>query len=132
MKAIVIGIGATLLMDAWNLLLRRALGVKSLDMCTLGRLVVRRHECLVGWVGHYTIGVVLAAAFVLLMPAWLDRPALIPAMMFGAVTVVFPIFILQPALGIDSAKARLKSMGTHLVYGLGLFFSAEMLRLLLR
>jgi Protein of unknown function (DUF2938) len=37
--ATAIGIGATLLMDLWNLLLKRALGIPSLDYCLLGRWV---------------------------------------------------------------------------------------------
>lgn len=35
--AITIGIGATLLMDLWNLFLKRAFGIPSLNYCLLGR-----------------------------------------------------------------------------------------------
>ena len=35
--AIAIGIGATLLMDLWNLFLKRAFGIPSLNYCLLGR-----------------------------------------------------------------------------------------------
>ncbi len=35
--AIAIGIGATLLMDLWNLFLKRAFGIASLNYCLLGR-----------------------------------------------------------------------------------------------
>ena len=35
--AIVIGLGATLVMDFWNLFLKRAFGIQSLDFCLLGR-----------------------------------------------------------------------------------------------
>ena len=147
--AVVIGIGATLLMDAWNLLLKRAFGIGSLDYCMLGRWVLhmpaalrhaniaaaarRHHECPVGWTAHYSIGVSLALVFVLLQSGdGLTRPTLSPALLFGLVTVVFPFFVLQPALGlgIASAKAarplqaRVKSMGTHLVFGLGLYLGA--------
>lgn len=74
--AVAIGIGATLLMDLWNLLLKRVLGIPSLNYCLLGRWVrhmaggrvrhasiaaaePKSHECTVGWVSHYSIGVVL-------------------------------------------------------------------------
>ena len=35
--AIAIGIGASLLMDLWNLFLKRAFGTPSLNYCLLGR-----------------------------------------------------------------------------------------------
>jgi hypothetical protein len=137
-------------MDLWNLFLKRAFGIPSLDYCLLGRWVrhmaggtfrhasiakaeKRSFECAVGWATHYAIGVSLAIAFVFLASgAWLDRPTLLPALLFGLVTVVFPFFLLQPALGFGvasskaakPAQARLKSLGTHLVFGLGLYACA--------
>jgi hypothetical protein len=147
--AIAIGIGATLLMDLWNLFLKRAFGIPSLNYCLLGRWLRHmsagtfRHasigespqkssECAVGWIGHYTIGIVLALVFVSLAPAWLARPSFLPALVFGIVTVVFPFFILQPSLGLGIAgsktpkpmQARLKSLATHTVFGVGLYLCA--------
>lgn len=133
MRAIVIGVGATLLMDVWNGFLARAFGIRSLDFCAIGRLLTRRHECVAGWTAHYTIGVVLAVAFGLIVtPAWLERPTLGPALAFGAITVVFPVLVLQPALGLGGARQRMKSLVTHLVYGGGLFLTAEVVRLMLQ
>jgi hypothetical protein len=82
---VAIGVGATLVMDLWNLFLRRAFGIPSLDYCLLGRWL--RHmpegtfvhasittatqkafECAVGKLAHYSIGVVLAIVFVVLAP----------------------------------------------------------------
>jgi hypothetical protein len=37
LRAIALGIGATLGMDLWNLFLKRAFGIPSLDYCLLGR-----------------------------------------------------------------------------------------------
>jgi hypothetical protein len=148
--AIAIGIGATLLMDLWNLFLKRAFGIPSLNYCFLGRWVLhipggtfrhdsiakaapRRYECEMGWVTHYTIGISLAIVFVALVSAnWLSRPRLMPALLYGFATVVFPLFVLQPALGLGVAsaktpnptKARLKSLGTHFVFGIGIYLSA--------
>jgi Protein of unknown function (DUF2938) len=147
--AIAIGLGATLVMDLWNLLLKRAFGVPSLDYCLLGRWV--RHmpggtlahaniaaaspkplECAVGWIAHYTIGVVFALAFVILTGDWLAQPTLLPALLYGLGTVVFPFFIMQPSLGFGIASsraanpthARLKSLVTHSVFGVGLYLWA--------
>jgi len=145
--AIAMGIGASLLMDLWNLFLKRAFGVPSLDYCLLGRWFRHmpggtfRHasiakaprkpfECAVGWIAHYTIGVVLALVFVALASGdWLARPTVLPALLYGIATVVFPLFVMQPSLGLGvaasrtprPAQARLKSLVTHTVFGVGLY-----------
>ena len=148
--AVAIGIGASVLMDAWNLFLKRAFGIPSLSYCLLGRWLLhmpggtfahasiaaapeKRLECPVGWLAHYTIGVVFAVVFVAFAPGdWLARPALLPALLYGVGTVVFPLFILQPSLGLGfaasrtprPAQARLKSLATHTVFGIGLYLCA--------
>ena len=145
--AVAIGIGATLLMDAWNLFLKRMFGIPSLNYCLLGRWLRHmtggtfRHanisaatpktfECPVGYTAHYSIGVVFGLLFVLLTSSdWLSRPTLLPALIFGVTTVVFPLFILQPSIGLGVAsskaakpmQARLKSLATHTVFGIGLY-----------
>src|SRR5687768_1371211 len=134
-------------MDAWNLFLKRAFALPSLNYCLLGRWV--RHmpggtfthpnitaaaekpfECPVGWLAHYTIGVMLAFGFVVLTSGgWLLQPTLLPALLYGIVTVMFPFFVMQPAFGLGIAssrtskpiQARLKSLATHTVYGAGLY-----------
>ena len=144
------GIGATLIMDLWNLFLKRAFRIPSLDYALLGRWLLHmpggtfRHvsiaaaprkplEGLAGWVAHYSIGIAFALVFILLVAdEWLANPALLPAVLYGAATVVFPFFIMQPSLGLGiaasktphPARARLKSLGTHTVFGIGLYASA--------
>jgi hypothetical protein len=148
--AVAVGIGATLVMDLWNLFLKRTFGIPSLNYCLLGRWVrhmpggtfmhasiaaapQKHHECTVGWVAHYTIGVVFALVLVLLTSGdWLARPTVLPALLYGIGTVVFPFFIMQPSLGLGIAasrtpnptQARLKSVVTHIVFGVGLYVSA--------
>jgi hypothetical protein len=147
LAAIAIGIGATLVMDLWNLLLKRAFGIASLDYCLLGRWVLhipagtfrhdniraaarKPHECTAGWITHYTIGIMLAIGLVVLTSGeWPARPTLWPALLYGIGTVVFPFFLLQPSLGLGIAssrapnptQARLKSLATHTVFGIGLY-----------
>lgn len=147
MAGVAIGAGATLCIDAWNLFLARVLGIRSLDYCLLGRWVrhltssvvqhrsisaaaPRPHECAVGWFAHYAIGATLAIAFVTwIAPEWIGRPTLGSALLYGVGTVVFPFFVLQPSLGLGVAssatrhptQARLKSLATHAVYGVGLY-----------
>ncbi|MBP6670357.1 MAG: DUF2938 domain-containing protein [Gemmatimonadales bacterium] len=148
-----VGIGATVTIDLWGLLLRRAFGIASLSFCLLGRWILhmpggrfvhasigaaaaRPGECAVGWTAHYLIGMGFAVLFVLVAPAgWLERPTVGPALAFGVVTTLVPFLVLQPALGLGLASskaarpwlARLKSLGTHAVFGLGLYLSARLL-----
>ena len=44
LAAMVIGLGATLFIDLWALLLRQAFGIRSLDYCLLGRWVLHMPE----------------------------------------------------------------------------------------
>src|SRR5882762_5249698 len=124
LRGIAVGIGATLIMDLWNLFLKRTLGIPSLNYCLLGRWLRHmpggtfRHaniaaaspqpfECAVGRVAHYTIGVMLALGFVVLLSGdWLARPTVLPALVYGIGTVVFPFFIMQPSLGLGIAASR--------------------------
>jgi hypothetical protein len=150
LAATAIGIGATLLMDLWNLFLKRRFNIPSLSYCVLGRWLrhmpegTLRHaninaapsksfECIVGWIAHYSIGVGFALAFIVLTSGdWLARPTLLPALLYGIGTVVFPFFIMQPSFGLGIAasrapkprQARLKSLATHTVFGLGLYVCA--------
>src|SRR5687768_13509759 len=96
-SAILLGVGATLGMDLSNLFLERMVGLASLNYCLLGRWIrhmpegrvrhanigsaaAKSHECSVGWVAHYSIGITLAAGFLLLAPHdWLARPTLLPS-----------------------------------------------------
>ena len=156
LAGIAIGVGATLLIDLWALLLRRTFGIRSLDLCLLGRWMLhmpagmirhrsiaaapgRRHECKVGWTAHYLIGVTFAVLFVSLgSDGWLANPTLVPALAFGVATVLFPFLTMQPAFGLGIAsskmphpyKARLKSVTTHAVFGLGLWIWAQLLEFL--
>ena len=156
--AIAIGIGATLVMDLWNLFLKRTFNIPSLNYCLLGRWLRHmpggtfRHasitaaspqpfECMVGWSAHYTIGVVFALVFVVLISGdWFARPTLLPALLYGIGTVVFPFLIMQPSLGLGIAasrtpkatQARVKSLVTHTVFGVGLYVCALGVRYVLR
>jgi hypothetical protein len=156
--AVAIGVGATLLMDLWNLFLKRTFTIPSLSYCLLGRWFRhmlggtlrhasisaaprKRYECTVGWMAHYSIGVGLALVFVGLTSGdWLARPTVLPALLYGIATVVFPFFIMQPSFGLGIAasrtahptQARLKSLATHIVFGVGLYVCALGVRYALR
>lgn len=149
LRAALIGVGATLVMDLWGLLLKRV-GVPSLDFALLGRWIghlpsgVVRHasiakaapvrgELWIGWLAHYSIGVGFAALLLAIFGlAWARSPSPLPALLIGIVTVLAPWLVLQPAMGAGIASSKtprplfncLKSLVTHIVYGLGLYLAA--------
>jgi hypothetical protein len=150
LSAVLLGVGATVSTDIWALLLKRVFGIPSLSFCLLGRWLLhmpegkfthsgiaaaqpKTSECATGWIAHYAIGIVFALLFIAVVSeSWLAGPTLLPALLFGAGTVLFPFLIMQPSLGLglaaakapNPAQARLKSLVTHLVFGLGLYVSA--------
>ncbi|HEY8258293.1 MAG TPA: DUF2938 domain-containing protein [Gemmatimonadales bacterium] len=155
--ATLVGLGATLVLDLWALLLRRGFNISSLNYCLLGRWLLhmpdgrivhesiaaaqrKRHECPLGWIAHYLIGTGFALMFVLLTSgAWLERPTLLPAVSFGLATTLVPFLVMQPSFGLGIAasktpnptQARLKSLMTHTVFGVGLYIWASLLSRLL-
>jgi len=150
-----IGIGATIIMDIWAILLKRLLSITPLNYALVGRWLLHisqgtfRHnnintaktfksELMLGWAAHYLIGVVFAAVLIIIIGnEWLSEPTMVPAITFGLLTVSLPFFIMQPGmgLGIAAAKtpkpyvARFRSMLTHLIFGLGLYICATLIAL---
>jgi hypothetical protein len=147
-KIIAVGIGATLILDIWNFILS-LLDIKSLDYRFVGRWIGNffngkfyhnnimltpaiRNELFIGWTTHYMIGISFSFLLIFVFgKTWLSQPLIIPAIIIGIVTVVFPLFIMQPALGFGIASSNLpnplmrvlKNIVTHLVYGSGLFLT---------
>jgi len=154
-KAVLVGVGATAVMDAWLMLLKR-MGVKTLDFALVGRWIGHltrgqvahaaiakappvAGERLLGWTTHYAVGVVFAVLLVGLNGArWLDSPSLAPALALGVATVAAPLFVMQPAMGAGFAASKtptpvkncLRSLANHAVFGCGLYLAALCLRLL--
>lgn len=150
---VTVGLGATFVMDLWILFLKHAFKIPSPNYCLVGRWLLHmtngtiKHpsitaaaqqpaECSTGWIAHYTIGVLFALALVLLAtPEWLRLPTLMPALIFGIVTVGFPFFILHPSFGLGLAaskvpnpmQTRLRSLMNHAAFGVGLYVSALVL-----
>lgn len=157
-SAILIGLGATLTFDLWALFLKHAFKIVPSNICLVGRWLcympegIFRHsnigsspqksaECMVGWIAHYTIGITFASVFVALFGNnWLRHPTPIPAIVFGVVTVLAPLFIMQPLFGLgfaasktsNPAQARIRSMMNHTAFGVGLYLFALLVNGLLR
>jgi hypothetical protein len=149
LRAVLIGVGATVVMDLWAALLRQV-GIPSLNFALLGRWIGHlpegrwihesiaratpvKGELLIGWSAHYSIGVAFAALLLSTFGLqWARSPSLLPALFIGIVTVLAPLLVLQPAMGAGIASSRttaplfnsMKSLVTHTVYGFGLYLAA--------
>lgn len=148
-RVILIGCGATLIMDIWLMFLKR-IGVQTLNFAFIGRWVGHLfhgrithtsigkaspivYETPLGWITHYVVGI--AFAFMLTGisgVAWARAPSLGIALLVGVSTVAFPFLLMQPAMGLGVAASKtpnpvkncIRSLINHSIFGLGLFLSA--------
>jgi hypothetical protein len=151
-----IGAGGAALMDIWSLALRRGFGIPTLDYALLGRWIghfprgrflhdrIASAEPVVGerplgWLAHYSIGITFALFLLAIWGVeWVRSPTILPAMLVGLGTIVAPWFVMQPAMGAgmagsktpDPRATRLRNLGTHAAYGVGLYLSAIALAIL--
>jgi hypothetical protein len=150
-----IGAGATAVTDLWAIARKRLLGVPPPDYGLVGRWLAHmalsgrlrhdriaaaplvRGERLIGWSAHYLIGISFAA----LLPAiwgsaWVRQPTIGPALLVGVGTLAAPFLLMQPGMGAGiaasrtprPAAARLQSLVTHTIFGLGLYAAGQVTR----
>ncbi|HUL64456.1 MAG TPA: DUF2938 domain-containing protein [Burkholderiaceae bacterium] len=146
---VLIGVGATAVMDMWLLLLLR-LKVQPPSFALIGRWVGNMPrgkfvhasishappvagELGLGWLTHYGVGIAYACLLVGIQGTeWSLQPSLLPALAVGVGTVVMPLFAMQPAMGAGFAGSRtptplkncLRSVANHAVFGTGLYLAA--------
>ena len=152
---LIIGIGATVLMDLWGIARKSLLGIAPPNYGLVGRWIAHmtrgrfRHESIaasspvrgehiIGWIAHYLIGIAFAALLISIFGAeWVRNPTLVPAMAVGIGTVAAPFFLMQPGMGAgiaasrtpNPAAARLQSLITHAIFGLGLYLTGWLIQL---
>jgi hypothetical protein len=89
-------------------------------------------------IGHYLIGIVLAVVYLLVADlAGISPGAFLPAVGYALATCVFPWFLVLPALGFGvfgvkgpkELKLFTSSVVNHSFYGVGLWWSAQLLLL---
>lgn len=157
-SAIVLGLGATLTFDLWGVFLKHTVKIAPSNLCLVGRWLrympegtfthakigstpPKRAECTVGWIAHYLIGITFAIIFITFVGnKWLQQPTLMPAIVYGVVTVLAPFFIMQPSFGLGFAaaktpnptQARVRSLLNHTAFGIGLYLFAVLGNWLLR
>lgn len=147
LQSLFVGIGATAVMDLWGLARKPLLGIAAPDYGPVGRWLAYmprgqfrhaaiakvppvRGERAIGWTAHYLIGIAFAALLLASAgPEWLQQPTAGPALLVGVITLAAPFLLMQPAMGAGIAAARtprpgaarLQSLLTHTVFGVGLY-----------
>ncbi len=147
LPTLIIGAGATALIDLWAVARQRLLGVPPPNYGLVGRWLAHmpkgrfrhdaiataepvRREQLLGWTAHYLFGIAYAVSLTGVWGlAWIQHPTIGPALIVGLGTVAAPYFVMQPAMGAGIASsrtprpavARLHSLVMHGVFGLGLY-----------
>ena len=142
-----IGIGATAVMDLWGIVRKPLLGIAPPNYGLVGRWIGHmthgrfhhdsiaasspvRGEYIIGWTIHYLIGVAFAGLLVGIWGRpWIEQPTIGPALAVGIGTVAAPFLLMQPGMGAGiaasrtprPASARLQSLITHAVFGVGLY-----------
>lgn len=145
--SVFIGIGATLTFDLWVLFLKQTFKIVPSNFCLVGRWIlympegIFRHsnigsvpqksgECTIGWITHYLTGVAFAVMFLAFAGSkWISTPRILPALIFGIITVSAPFLVMQPALGLGVAasktsnpvQTRLRSLLNHTAFGFGIY-----------
>jgi hypothetical protein len=145
--AILIGAGATALLDLVSAARTRLSGTPKPDYTLVGRWIAHiahgqffheaisksapiTGECAIGWIAHYLTGIVFAGFLLAVCGSeWARQPALIPALVVGIGSVSAPFLLMQPGMGLGIAAsrapnpnaARLRSLTTHAIFGLGLY-----------
>ena len=146
---VLIGVGATAVMDIWLVLLL-LFKIPMPSFALIGRWVGNfprgrfvhasmseaprvTGELWLGWLIHYTVGLVYAGLLIAVQGTeWSREPSLLPALAVGVGTVLFPLFVMQPAMGSGFAASRtpaplancLRSLANHAVFGAGLYLTA--------
>lgn len=154
LRAVAIGIGATVLMDLWAILLNKAFGQARPNWAPVGRWVWHlregqvfhddigqaapyRHELALGWAFHYLVGIVYGIILVAVAGAgWLAAPTFLPAFILGIVTVGAGWFLLAPGMGAGWAASkrpnpmqiRAFNLVSHTIFALGLYGTALLIR----
>ena len=150
-----IGIGATAVTDLWGIVRKALLGIAPPNYGLVGRWIAHmthghfhhdsiqaaspvRGEGIIGWIAHYLTGIAFAALLIGICGlAWVRHPTIGPALAVGIGTVAAPFLLMQPGMGAGIASsrtprpaaARLQSLITHAVFGLGLYAAGWATRL---
>ena len=147
---VLMGIGGTLAMDVWAVILRQFFGQPMPNWGNVGRWATEvpkgrvfhddigsvspvAGETGIGWAVHYGVGILYGVLFLMIAgPAWLAGTAFLPLWIFSLITIAAGWFLLQPGLGLGWAasrtpnpwRARIMGLVAHTVFALGMWVVA--------
>ena len=150
LQAAVVGIGGTIALDAWAVMLQILFKTPGTNWAMVGRWLGHmpkgkyRHdniaaaapvvsEAFIGWTFHYGIGIGYGLLLIILKGSdWLIEPTVTPAVVLSLVLLIAPYFIMMPGLGLGIAGSktpkpnvtRIKSVFGHTMFGLGMYGTA--------
>lgn len=153
-NAILIGAGATAILDLWSAMRAWFSGTPMPDYGLVGRWLAYltrgqffhdaisksapiAAERLIGWAAHYLTGIAFAAVLLTVWGTeWAEKPSIIPALIIGVGSVAAPFLLMQPGMGAgffasrapDPNAARIRSLTTHAVFAFGLYAAGWAIR----
>lgn len=149
----VIGIGGTIAMDLWALVLNKVFRQPRANWGNVGRWFYHlpkgkfahqsiaaapsyHNEVQLGWFMHYLIGAIYGVLVALIGgAAWVAAPKFGIPLSVGLITVGAGWFILQPGLGLGVAasktlnpnKVRMLNVIAHAIFAIGMYVTALLL-----
>ena len=153
-RCVAIGVGGTVLMDLWAILLSFLPGQRWPNWAPVGRWFwhlssgkvfhedigkapAYEHELALGWIGHYAVGILYGILLIVFTgPSWLAAPTFLPAWILGIATVGAGWFLLQPGLGLgwaasklpNATRVRALNLVSHTIFAAGMFGTALLMR----
>ena len=150
MSSFLMGAGATAVLDLWSVARKQLLDIPLPNYGLVGRWFAYlargrfrhdpisatpavRGERLIGWAAHYLTGIAFAGTLLAIWGLeWARHPTIAPALIVGLGSVAAPFLLMQPGMGAGVAAsrtprpgaARIQSLVTHAVFGLGLYAAA--------
>ncbi len=154
LHGIIIGAAATVILDIWALVAKRAYDAAPANWALAGRWFAHmrrgqyRHESIadamkvrgelaIGWIAHYVVGIVYG---VLVVAIWtlqgVAYPTLAAPFLVGLVLATCAAwFVMQPGMGLgiaasrtpDPLRMRLRTVVNHIVFSFALYVSALVL-----
>ena len=120
LKATLVGVGGTIVLDLYALMISRILGVPVTNWAMVGRWFGNmahgqfiqvamseaapvQGELAIGWIAHYAIGIGLPLLG-LWGKVWLERPTLLPPMILAWVLLVAPYLMMMPGMGMGTSQ----------------------------
>ena len=151
---IFIGMFATLMMDIFAFIRFKFFHIASLNYRLVGRWMiswkdrkfkhhhilhsdVQKFEVLIGWIIHYIIGIIWAIIFLFLVQYFDIKLIFISSLTYALFTSLIPFIIMQPAFGLGFFASKtpnpksniFNSLMSHTAFGIGLYFSHQVLHL---